>query len=167
MTPTFNGIKLLEHEYLKDQRIKTLNMMLGQNNMPKYSEEELKSITRTQLLEEIKPLYEEALIDHPKEPKVYKKRGAKFRPCKNRHNALSKKCLVIKALCEGKSTLEEAMYRLGQDYWFSEVCTAKELKEAYETKQRPSTRNRRLDMELKDNEVEDLSGYIVAKGDYE
>lgn len=138
--PTFNGIRLPETEYLKDQTNSTLNMMLGSEGKPKYTQSQIKSIKKSALLEEIIPLYEAAEASQKPVQKEKKKAGAHSKVSKNKASAQSKKCHTIRKLATGIWTLEQAMKIWHEDYELQKVCKVEELEHAFTTKTRPVNR---------------------------
>jgi hypothetical protein len=153
-----NGVKLRANEYLKDATKTTLNMMLGSNGLPKYSQEQLKDITRQQLLDEVLPLFEAAQI--PTKPKgTNGKRGAKPKASKNENSARAKKCNLIRDLANGKKTLDSIKDMYDNDYYLQQVCKWQELETAFKTGKRPQNRS------FVNVTVEDKGDYIVARAD--
>lgn len=139
-SPTFNGIRLPETEYLKDQTNSTLNMMLGSEGKPKYTQSQIKSIKKADLLKEIIPLYEAAEALQKPVQKEKKKAGAKSHTSKNKASAQSKKCHTIRKLATDIWTLEKAIEIWQEDYELQKVCTIEELNHAFITKTRPINR---------------------------
>lgn len=158
--PTFNGIRLAENEYLKDQTNLTLNMMLGEDGKPKYSVAQMKKIKKADLLAELFPLFEaaEAEIKPKSKPQAG---GRKPSESKNKKSAQSKKCHTIRKLAEGIWTLEQALEVYNMDTVLQKVCTIDELKFAAENKKRPGNKTGAKRINLDDY---DDNGYIIAYG---
>lgn len=152
MPVTINGFTLEDSAYLKDQKNSDLNLMLGENGQPKYTLSQMKSIKKERLLAEVMPLYEVARLISPKPEKVYKKRGAPRRSCKNPASAKVKKCNLIKDVVLGKLTPADAWEIVKADYFLSQICTLDEL----QVTERP--------YKARGKKAENTAdGYIVAK----
>lgn len=162
--PTFNTVTLRDDEYLKDATKSVLNMMLGAEGKPKYTQADLALIKRTALLEEITPLYEARATENPKAPKEKKTLGAPPKASKNKKSAQSKKCHLLKALALGTKTWEQALHIYDDDFQLRQICTLEELKFVLENKTRPGAKRRSVTVELKPGESMDNSNYIVAWG---
>lgn len=135
--PTFNGIRLAETEYLKDQTNSTMNMMLGTDGKPKYTTTQLKNKNKAALLEELVPLYEAAKASQKPVQKDKAKPGARSKVSKNKASAQSKKCHTLRKLADGIWVLEQAMAVWHEDYELQKVCTVAELEFAFTNKVRP------------------------------
>lgn len=157
--PTFNGIRLAETEYLKDQTNSTMNMMLGTDGKPKYTANQLKSFKKADLLAELVPLYEAAEASQKPAQKDKAKPGARTKVSKNKASAQSKKCHTIRKLANDIYTIEQALEIWHEDYELQKVCSIEELKHASITKLRPV--NKRVFVTA--NLGED-GEYIVAYG---
>lgn len=158
--PTFNGIRLPEGEYLKDQPNMTLNQMLGEDGKPKYTVSQMKKIKKADLLAELIPLFEAAEAAMKPTPKP-QAGGAKHKESKNKASAQSKKCHTIRKLATGIITLEQAMEIYNMDTVLQKVCTIKELEYAYENKSRPG--NKRGVTKINIDDYDDNGDYIVAR----
>lgn len=158
-TPTMNGIKLRDDEYLKDQTNNTLSMMLGANGMPKYSAAEIKNknLTKPKLLAELLPIYNALQAELPaKEKKVGAKRGRKRGASTNKKSAQVKKCNMIASLAQGKLSVNEAKEWLAQDYLLASITTLEEIEKAANGIRPGRGRHK--------NNDNANDGYIVAKG---
>lgn len=153
-----NGVKLGPKEYLKDATKNTLNQMLGSDGLPKYTQEQLKDITRQQLLDEVTPLFEAS--NTPTKPKgTNGKRGAKPKASKNANSARAKKCNLIRDLANGTKTLDDIKDMYNNDYFLMQVCKWGELVKASETRTRPQVKGKFVDVTV------DNGDYIVARAD--
>lgn len=153
-----NGVKLRENEYLKDCTKSTLNMMLGENGMPRYTVDELKEVARQDMLDEVFILFEASNL--PTKPKgTNGKRGAKPKPSKDENSARVKKCNLIRDLANGSKTLDDIKDMYNNDYYLMKVCKWEELVKAATTKTRPLVKGKFVNVTL------DNGDYIVAKAD--
>lgn len=101
-----------------------LNVLLGENpGEPKYSQNQMKSITKAMLIAELTELI--AAMEAVKPAPVAKgKRGASTKVSKNKAVAASKQTNIIKAVADKKMSVEDAHARYAADIVLQQYCPA-------------------------------------------
>jgi hypothetical protein len=175
---TLNGVRVdTENEYVKDFKNGKLNMMLGEDGLPKYTANQLKSLKKVDLLAEVQPLIDAAVAASvvPSPTTEHKKRGAKRKPAKNKASAQSKKCLLLRDVASHKITVDEAIEILADDPLLGKEMNRTDIENAWNTERRPGgpLKSRRTltveitneTIELAANERMNERGDIIADSD--
>lgn len=165
-----NWMGLTSDSRLDNLKNSELNVLLGtEPGAPKYSQNQMKSITKAQLISEIEALIAAMEAVKP-EPKVAGKRGPKNGVSKNKACAASKQTNLLKAYRAGTKTADDLWAAWYADNVLQEYCPADKFEALINgTWAGSAARGNivQLTVEIDDDEVENIPTEVTDDNDPE